>query len=204
MFSTSVLECHKSLNQAMVKPSVLSENLPDVPGKRPSWPSRLGPGLFASDKENRPEIEAPEMKVTKSTWWQQQRDADALKQQQLQQRFRAGAEEQLQHVRSARRSEGGAVETSDSELRRRCQELELRARAALRLEAELEAEKAPAATKFPCRNPKPDPAAQNHRVLRQSLHDWHSCSGGPMLQLAGWVRASGALVSTKTWQSQPQ
>jgi len=129
----------------MVKPSVLSENLPDVPGKRPSWPSRLGPGLFASDKENRPEIEAPEMKVTKSTWWQQQRDADALKQQQLQQRFRAGAEEQLQHVRSARRSEGGAVETSDSELRRRCQELELRARAALRLEAELEAEKAKSA-----------------------------------------------------------
>ncbi|CAE7556730.1 BET12 [Symbiodinium sp. CCMP2456] len=151
MFSTSVLECHKSLDQAM-KQSVLTENLPDRASKRPSWPSRLGPGLFASDKENRPETEALEMKVTKSAWWLQQREADALKQQQLQQRLRAGAEEQLQHVRSARRSEGGALEPSDSGLRRRCQELErerdsleLRAKAARRLEAELEAEKAKSA-----------------------------------------------------------
>jgi len=153
MFSTSVLECHKSLDQAM-KQSVLTENLPDRASKRPSWPSRLGPGLFASDKENRPETEALEMKVTKSAWWLQQREADALKQQQLQQRLRAGAEEQLQHVRSARRSEG-ALEPSDSGLRRRCQELErerdsleLRAKAARRLEAELEAEKAPSTTKW--------------------------------------------------------
>ncbi|CAE7188884.1 Hmmr [Symbiodinium microadriaticum] len=148
MFSTSVLECHKSLDQAMVKQSVLTENLPDRACTRPSWPSRLGPGLFASDKENRPETEALETKVTKSAWWQQQREADALKQQQLQQRLRAGAEEQLQHVRSARRSEG-QLEPSESGLRRRCQELErerdgleLRAKAAGRLEAELEAEKA--------------------------------------------------------------
>ena len=154
MFSTSVLECHKSLDQTMVKSlgvlseNRLSENAQNTPSKmckRPSWPQ--APGLFASDKENRP-AQDPEAKVNKSAWWQQQCDADALKQQQAQQRLRAGAEEQLQRLRSARRSEGAGEDPS--ELRRRCRELELerdalslRAQAALRLEAELEAEKAP-------------------------------------------------------------
>ncbi|CAE7040804.1 Hmmr [Symbiodinium natans] len=156
MFSTSVLECHKSLDQTMVKSlgvlseNRLSENAQNTPSKmckRPSWPQ--APGLFASDKENRP-AQDPEAKVNKSAWWQQQCDADALKQQQAQQRLRAGAEEQLQRLRSARRSEGAGEDPS--ELRRRCRELELerdalslRAQAALRLEAELEAEKARAA-----------------------------------------------------------
>ena len=159
----------------MVKQSVLTENLPDRACKRPSWPSRLGPGLFASDKENRPETEALEMKVTKSAWWQQQREADALKQQQLQQRLRAGAEEQLQHVRSARRSEG-QLEPSESGLRRRCQELErerdaleLRAKAAGRLEAELEAEKAGASTKNPpVQKPRQSPTEPRRALAREA------------------------------------
>ena len=127
MFSTSVLECHKSLDQAAVKP-VLSENCPNSGGRRPSWPTARGPGLFASGKENRPGLE--EAKVTKGAPWQREAEARQARAQ----RPRGDDESQLRPSEAA-------------ELRRRCQDLERerdeRAEAATRLEAQLKAQKAP-------------------------------------------------------------
>jgi len=133
MFSTSVLESRASLEPATVP--VMRENNGRVILARPVG-RHSGPGLYMSDKENRPAVE----KASKGAWWMQQRQADVLQQQVAQEKIRASAEEQLQQVRSARRTE--VIGPQVDHLTRRCQELEAqqaaKADAILRLEARLQ------------------------------------------------------------------